>query len=93
MIGPLYAVLLLPVLPVGSRADQQLAHCGLAVMRARRGLRGAAWPLLLTQRPLRVQTDADQPQSFTQTFHLCFNAGDGGYYIFNDIFRLILHNA
>jgi hypothetical protein len=38
------------------------------------------------------QTDDNHPHSFTQAFHLVHNPADNGYYIFNDFFRLLLHN-
>ncbi len=38
------------------------------------------------------QTDENEPLSFAQAFHLVHNPADGGYYIFNDFFRLLVHN-
>lgn len=40
----------------------------------------------------QLKTDDDPPHSFMQCFVLR-DAGGGSYYIFNDIFRLVVHNG
>jgi len=39
----------------------------------------------------RLQTDEDPPQSFQETFIL--KQANGGFFITNDVFRLVLHHA
>ncbi len=39
----------------------------------------------------RLQTDNDPPHSFTQTFYLRF--ANGTWFILNEMFRLLVHNA
>ena len=87
-----------PPTPVGTPFQDDPAryhHCGCAAELGRRHSRccSRSTQSIVSNCPslTPTQTDEDPPHSFTQTFALK-DAGGGAYYIFNDVFRLVVHN-